>query len=99
MDGPNAAPNAPIAPHIPMAAERRDTGNSGSTMANDDGMISDPPMACTTRAAIRISTRGATPLNSEPIAKITKPRLNILRRPWRSASRPDSSRNDPTVME
>jgi hypothetical protein len=97
-EGPNAAPNAPIAPQTPIATPRFARGNWGSTMAREAGVNSAPPTACTTRAAINAPALGASPHSADPTRNPTTPVMNMRRRPRRSASRPDSSSSDASAM-
>ena len=50
----------PVAAHTPIATWRSCGPNSGSISPSEVGSISAPPIACTTRAAIRKPTDGAS---------------------------------------
>ena len=88
----------PTAPHSAVADARRSSGNSGSSSPSDVGTSSAAPAACTTRAAIRNSTDGASPHSAEAPTNTPSPQKNIRRRPSRSASRPAGTSNAAKTM-
>ena len=54
------------------------------------GLSIEPPIACTTRAAISIPSDGASAQSSEPSENSASPHWKTRRRPSRSAIDPDS---------
>ncbi len=97
-EGPKAAPSAPAAPQIPIATPRRESGNCGRTIASEAGMRNAPPVACTTRATIRVIGLLAIPHRAEPARNRYNPAVNVALRPRRSAVRPASSNSDAKAM-
>ena len=83
--GPATAPNAPVAPVIPMTVDRLCAGNAGSTTAIAVGEIIAPPTPCTTRAAISSPALGARPDSIDPSMKMATPGRKSRLRPRLSA--------------
>ena len=81
-EGPMAAPSAADAPQIPITRERRSAGKSGRTIAREAGLSIEPPMPCTTRAAINSPGLGAAPDRNDPATKIVTPIMKSFRRPF-----------------
>ena len=96
--GPNAAATPPAAPMAPTAVERRRLGKASSTSANEAGASMASPTAWRTRAAIRISTEGATATPALPARNRAKPIRKIRVLPKRSASHPPGTMTAAVVM-
>ena len=93
--GPRAIEIPTTAPHTPMARARSTRSvNTWVMIDMATGLSIEPPTAWTNRAAISISMSGARLHSSEPIAKITSPAWNTLRRPRRSPAAPANSSNE-----
>ena len=76
------APAIPPSPdQAPMAGPRSSFRNDASMSASDPGVSSAPPTPCSARAAISISTLGATAHSSEATANHATPITNTRRRP------------------
>ena len=97
--GPDATPNAPIAPFHATAWLRRSNENTESNKPNDAGVMMAPPTPCTARPAMSTPIDGATAQITEPTRKRTEPNWKSLLRPIRSARRPDTTRSDPKRIE
>ncbi len=97
-DGPSAAATAPVAPQMPVAVARCASGNSGSSRASEVGTSAAAPAAWTTRAATRTSTVGARPAAAEAARNVSRPAMNIRRRPTRSATRPAGTSSAANTM-
>ena len=88
IGGPKAAAAPPTADHSPMAAPLRPGPKAGSSSPRDVGSMSAPPVACSTRAAIRNPSEGAIAQSAEEAVKIARPMRKAFLRPARSAQRP-----------
>ena len=89
--GPRAMLSPNTAPHAPIAwARSRGSSNTLRMIDIATGLSIEPPIACTTRAAIRNPRLGAMPHSSEPIENTARPTWNTSRRPIRSAVDPAS---------
>ncbi len=78
-------------PHTPIAWAR--SRGSSKTLRMIDiatGLSIEPPIACSTRAAISMFRLGASAHSSEPSENRVSPSWNTRRRPTRSAVEPDS---------
>lgn len=64
---------------------------------SDTADTTAPPKPCTARAAISSVCEGATPHASDASVNTTRPARNMRRWPYRSPSRPPSSRQPPNV--
>jgi len=98
MGGPNAAAAPPTADHRPMAAPLRAGPKAGRSSPSDVGSISAPPRACTTRAATRKPSVGATAHSAEAAVKAPSPSRKARLRPARSAHRPAGTRAAANTM-
>ena len=98
MGGPRPEARAADAPHSPMACERRSGGKASTTSASDAGTRIAAPSAWTTRKAMSIPTPGAIAQSTEARVNSPTPTVNARRRPSRSASRPDTTRNAAKTM-
>ena len=81
-----------------MAHERRSKGNAVMMMARVVGVNIAPPTAMITRAEMSQYTLGATAHSAEPTVNSETLTMKILRRPTRSAIRPDGINNAPTTI-
>ena len=97
-EGPRPAEPAATADSSATPCERRSGGKACSTRASEEGTSSAAPSACRTRKATRVSTEGATAHSSDAAVNSSSPRMNIRRRPRRSAIRPEATRNAANTM-
>ena len=78
-------------PHTPIACARsRGSSNTLRMIDIATGLSIEPPIACSTRAAISSPRLGATAHSSEPSENSDSPTWNTRRRPIRSAVEPES---------
>ena len=81
-----------IPPQTPIAwARSRGSSNTLRMIDIATGLSIEPPIACSTRAAISSWSVGASAHSSEPAENTTRPIWNTLRRPIRSAVDPTAS--------
>ena len=95
---PNDAAVPDTAPKTPSALVR--AGPSANVVARIDsaaGAASAAPRPCTARDATSIASDSARPAVSDAAANRTSPATRMRLRPSRSAARPPSSRNPPSV--
>ena len=85
IETPNTAPQTPIA-----IARSRASTNTLRMIDIATGLSIEPPIACSTRAAISIPSDGASAHSSEPSENSASPHWKTRRRPSRSAVDPDS---------
>ena len=81
-----------------VASSRSDGGYASITRAIEEGTTIAPPSAWQARIAIRNPELGARPHSAEEMVKTATPERNSLRRPNRSASRPDTTRKAANTM-
>ncbi len=91
-------PPAHTKPYTPIA-RARSPGSVNRFMISDSDTADTtaPPSPCTARAAISIVCDGASPHASDASVNTTRPARNMRRWPYRSPSRPPSSRQPPNV--
>src|SRR5690242_777887 len=92
MTGPNAAPIAPNADQVPIAAALELAGTEASSSESEAGTISPAPPAWTILAPISAAAEGAAPHSREPSVNVARPATKTRRRPTRSAHRPAGTR-------
>src|SRR5215469_7921246 len=92
ITGPSAAPSAPNADHVPIAAALALAGTEASSKDSEAGTIRPAPQAWMIRAATKAATPGASPQSSEPMLIAARPMTNTRRLPTRSAHRPAGTR-------
>ena len=91
--GPIAIARPAMPPHAPSATARRSGGTALERIVRLSGVTKAPPTPWIARATIRTSLDGASAAAADPAVKMTRPRMNIRRRPKRSPSAaPVSSR-------
>ena len=93
---PTAPPEPATAPHTPIALLR--SGPSAKVTVRIDSAAGETiaaPSPWAARAAMSMPSLVENPPTSEATLNTTSPRMNILRRPTRSATRPPSSRKPP----
>ena len=95
---PRLPPPAHTKPYTPMALARS-AGSVNMFMMSDSATADTtaPPTPCTARAAINSAWVLASPHASEAKVKATMPAKNTLRCPYKSPSRPPSSKRPPKV--
>ncbi len=77
---------------VPIAFPRAGPSKVAVRIAREPGTSSAPASPCSAREPIRIWLVGATAHITEVIAKPTRPRMNIRRRPnWSPSAPPTSS--------
>src|SRR5262245_19664593 len=96
--GPSAAPIAPKADHVPMAAVLPRAGTQASKSDSEAGAIIPAPAAWMILAPMRAGTDGVMPHSSDPAVKADKPATRTRRRPIRSAHRPAGIRTAANTM-
>ena len=89
IETPNTAPQTPIA-----IARSRASTNTLRMIDIATGLSIEPPIACSTRAAISMPSDGASAHSSEPSENSASPDWKTRRRPSRSAVDPDSISSD-----
>ena len=91
--GPSTPPVAQVIPLMPSARPRSLGGNTSVRMATLLTTIIAAPDPWIRREMINITALLERPQASEPTVKTTNPRLYILTRPIKSATRPKVRRN------
>jgi len=89
--GPSAMLSPITAPHTPIAwARSRGSVNTLRMIDIATGLSIEPPIACSTRAAISKPSDGASPHSSDPSENTANLARKVRRRPTRSAVDPAS---------
>ena len=92
--GPTTVEMPVHAVHDPIAAPRSDSGKVAMMIASVLGTSSAPNAPCSTRAAIRMPTDGASAHASDITPKPATPTANTVRRSNRSSSDPPTSSSE-----
>ena len=86
ITGPSATPSPPMPPHAPSASPRFAGGTAAERIVRVRGVTIAPPSPCTARAAISVSTLGASAAAADATVKMPSPITKSRRRPKRSPS-------------
>ena len=93
MTGPRARLTPTTAPQTPMACARsRGWVNVLVMIDMATGLSIEPPTAWTMRKTTSVVRFGARLHRNDPATKVSRPTMNVLRRPSRSAVEPESMR-------
>ncbi len=95
--GPMATAPPSVAPQMPIALPRSRPSNSCAMSASEVANMPAAPTPWRPRQMLRTVALSASPHSSEDTVKTTNPMAKIRRRPSRSPSDPNTSRNDARV--
>ena len=97
ISGPTATAAPIVPPKIPNAVPRSRGGNAPAIRASEHANMHAAPVPCTARARLSMSGVVDRPQTSDAALNTASPRTNTSRRPTRSASEPNVSRNAASV--